>query len=1251
MGFAVSVTVGVILENSPVWGQAAPAQPPAAQPAPAPAPGALDPAVVLQKAKDAFEQKNYTRAIDKYRQFINNFATRPEAPSARYGLALALAMQPERDNNAIVEALNPIVGATFAEKPFALYYLGLANRAGAIADLKAVEGRPQHVEELKASAARKLEHAVKHLEAAAAAFAALPKSAATPGRVIPIEMEWTARAKCDQADALIRAGNFKAAAAIVEPLTKDAELAKSRYGKLAGFYLGWANFNLNDHAGAGRALSVLAPFDDPAIGLHARYLLGRTHQLMDEAPEAAAHFEAVVSKFETIKKAATESLKNLEAFKERPDERVLLESLTKSTPDYAHEARFQWAVALQQQGQFAPALERYVAFTQQSPKSPLLSEAVLRQGICRVELGQHADGVKSLSGLMDHATFGEMASWWAGKGQMKLAESATPKASVEPAIVTLQKAAEKAKAAKDPEAKVRRGLILIDVAEAQSLAKQYPGAAATLQTVLAEKASDEISEIALSKLAVALGVAGQFAESDKIAAELQQKHPKSVLTPAVVFRSGENAFAAKQLETAAERYGVVVNKYPEFAQINQARKGLGTALYQLNKFEEAAAALQQVPTSERIGELSGVSYLLAECLIKTMPAEADDALSTARLVDHIEQAATLLNAFVTASENHPEVPGALLKIGSMRQKAASVMLDMEEKQKNLIEARDAYVKVVQRYPSHPQFAVAVMENAKVSAQTGDLPTAINQLNRFQADPLKAHNIAPAALIQLGDYLRQAKRAPEAVALLTALKAQEPALLKDPARAPWVATLQYNLGLALKDSGKFAEARSVFEAMSKQFATSPEAIEASWRVGQSQREEAVAKLEAAEKALLAAGGKPAETATAQAQLDAGAKAVKDAAEYNTAQAAKAEKSPLTKLRMMHEVALCFRALAEAEFDITREKMQREAGAKRQAMLAADLPKGRPIPALKLPEVAPASVPAQPSEAVAKEKFTGLAEAGADTPFAVQARVELAELLASRGDVDGAIKLLDEAVKQDGPAQYIEKLRIQLAHLALGKKDVKTARAQFEAIIANAKSSYMHHAKVGLGECLAAEKQWPQVVEIMLVYRTTPEFKRLPEVADRAMLRLGQAYAAMGQWEPSRLALDAFNRYHPASPLMPEAKFSMALALQNLKQFDPALSLYREVAAKAPGELGAKAQLQIGMTLLEMKQFEPALDALIVVPLSWDYSELSASALCEAGKALIELKKMEEAKTILNRVVKDHPTGTWAELAKKRLAEIK
>src|SRR5439155_20158465 len=114
-------------------------------------------------------------------------------------------------------------------------------------------------------------------------------TAPTPGRELQVEIEWTARAKCDEADVLIRSDKLKEALAIVEPMAKDAAIAKSRYGKLASFYLGWASFELKDYPAAGRALSVLAPFDDPTIGLQARFMLGRTHQVMDEAPEASAH--------------------------------------------------------------------------------------------------------------------------------------------------------------------------------------------------------------------------------------------------------------------------------------------------------------------------------------------------------------------------------------------------------------------------------------------------------------------------------------------------------------------------------------------------------------------------------------------------------------------------------------------------------------------------------------------------------------------------------------------------------------------------------------------------------------------------------------------------------------------------------------------------------------------------------------------------------------------------------------------------
>src|SRR5205814_8003022 len=219
----------VILGNLPAWAEG-----------PTAADENAAAAKALADARTTYQQKNYQAAADQFRSFIKTYEKRPEVPSARYGLALALAAMPQPDYNAIVEALTPTVGAAFPEKPYALYYLGLGYRGQGLKDA--------------AGAKQKFEQAGEQFAAAAAGFAALPKTAPTPGRELPVEMDWTCRAKCDQADVLIRAGHFKDALAIVEPLTKDPSLAKSRYGKLAGFYVGSASFGLNDFGAAGRAL-------------------------------------------------------------------------------------------------------------------------------------------------------------------------------------------------------------------------------------------------------------------------------------------------------------------------------------------------------------------------------------------------------------------------------------------------------------------------------------------------------------------------------------------------------------------------------------------------------------------------------------------------------------------------------------------------------------------------------------------------------------------------------------------------------------------------------------------------------------------------------------------------------------------------------------------------------------------------------------------------------------------------------------
>jgi len=97
----------VILGNLPVLGQEKPAQ---EKPATAPT---TKPAVkpeekrtageMLASAKTAYQQKNYQAAADQFRKLIKTYPSQPETPSARCGLALALAAMPQPNIDAIVE--------------------------------------------------------------------------------------------------------------------------------------------------------------------------------------------------------------------------------------------------------------------------------------------------------------------------------------------------------------------------------------------------------------------------------------------------------------------------------------------------------------------------------------------------------------------------------------------------------------------------------------------------------------------------------------------------------------------------------------------------------------------------------------------------------------------------------------------------------------------------------------------------------------------------------------------------------------------------------------------------------------------------------------------------------------------------------------------------------------------------------------------------------------------------------------------
>jgi TolA-binding protein len=1228
--------------------------------------------MLLHSAQRAFNEKNFAFARDRFREFLQKHGGRKEANSARYGLALSLLEGPEKDYNAALEPLQQLTGLQdFVERPFAVYYLGLALRGLGLQALAQSTKQPNEAAQQRNNAHQRFEQAAQQFATAVTLFAT-----ANP--------EWAARARCDQAEMFLRANKSKEALAATEPFLKDAGLAKSRYRLQGVYHHGHAAFQLQDHVTAGRSLSQIAPFTDPVFGGHARYLLGRVHHLSDERPEAASHYEAVLTHHEQQKKAASQALQNPAAFKDNFDEKLRLESLVKDPPpDHVARAAYFWAVLQFEDGKFADAQARLAAFAQQFPGSPLIPDAQLRLGFCQVQQKQFAEAIKTLQPLEQlQPRFADQVMWWIAKAQVGAAEPGNPalyEQALKPAVETFRRAADRANqlAANEPEAKLRRGEILLELADTQQLLKQHKEAAAVYQQVQQENLVPERAAEAMQRQATALHLAGQFADSDQVCQRFFQIHGKSPLVQPVLFRLAENAFltavaAANRTDLpdrdaelkrlfgeAIKRYQHLIEKHPEFPQVNLARQGMGLSHYRLGDWEKAATALAGIPAADRVGDLVAVPFVQADCLLRLLPAEANDAIAAARVQVQLSEATKLLDGFVNANAQHPQVPDALIRLGHCHQRLGELFAGPQERNQAYTAARLAYERLLQQFANHASVPVAVFERAKTIAAAGEVNGAINELNRFQNDPLRQSVIAPVALVRLATLLRSQNRLADALKVLEQCRAMHEAnLLKEPSRLDVAVLVRFHQGLLLKDLARLPEARGVFESIIRDFPNRAEAPEAAWRVGQCRKDEAVLKFETAAKNLTKPGAKPEEVAAANASLQEGLKQLREAAQFFEDQAKQLQpKAPASEnhLRMLYEAAWCCRRIGMHEIEQTRHRLQAEGLKKLHEERQKQAQGTQALPALRPPDISLAAIPIQPAEQKARELYKSMIAAAGDAPLALDARLELAELLAERNELDPAIQLLLQALEKDASSDMADRLRFRLGAIRFAKGDPKAAFVQFDPIAQNAKSPLAPEARYRAAECLIqqatqSKELWAKAIEHLQPFRDQQPLQNLPGISDRALLRLSHALAQIAQWDQSRQASEILLQRFPQSPWVHDARYAIGWAWQNQKNIDAAVSSYTQVTAGTAAEVAARAQLQIGLCRLEQKRHAEAANALLVVPFTYDYPELSALALCEASRAFLELRQGDHAAKLLERVVMDHAGSRWAEVARQRLAEL-
>jgi tetratricopeptide (TPR) repeat protein len=1096
------------------------------------------------------------------------------------------------------------------------------------------------------AAGKHFEQAARHFAAAADAFASRAGKIDPAARALPADFEWSACARCAGAEMGLRAGKLAEARSAVAPFLTDALLARSRYRNLALYEHGQACFLLGDTVAAGGSLNLIGSFGDPAFGTQARYLLARVHEASGERREAVLHYQAVLAGHEELKKKAAELLQQPDRFRDDPAEKARWQALLEQAPPALALAGLRLGVLLYGDGRFEDARSAFNDLLALQPPSPLRPRAQFGLGACLVQLNQFAEALPVLREVADkEPRLAGPALLWLGRAQAGLARSDDPDESrqaLKDAVATLRRAAELPADGADPEAKARRGAVLVELAETLQLADQDREAARLFARVAQERLLPHRDEEWLQRQLTALHRAGEYEKSDVLCRQFLRDHPRGALAAEVLFRHAENAhfllLAAEKdprrpdrapeidrlNEETARRCRAVVDRFPEFEHAPRARQALALTHHRRGEFDTAREVLEGIPAPDRKGDLALVSYLLADCRLRSLPARADDAVAAGRLAEQLKAAVEELTAYAEDPAEPPLIPDALMRLGYCRRRLATLAGE-EEEQKQLRErARGCFEQVLLDFPGHELAGNAALERARFLADA-DAKQGMIRLRRFTAGPLRGSPVAPLAALELGRLLRgEDGKAGEAARVLEQCRQQyEAALLADPSRRDWVGLLLYQQALALKDAGRPSAARALLGRFRQERPGGALAAAAALRWGQCLADEGRQQAEQAEQRLGAAGT-PEEKARAEKERDGGRQKVRDAAAHLENEAEKwrpQEAAGDVRASLLYEAAWEYRRLGEQEVEAARVKLQETQPGER-------------------PELLRARVPLRPAEKKARALYRRLIDSFPDLALTPHALLELGELHADRGDPAGAGKLFNEAIDMEPPVELTDKLRLRLGASHQARGDGRAALRQYETVARNPDSGLAGTAHLLAGEWMLQAGDATRAVEHFQVFLDQEKFQDQGAATERGLLLLGHVQGRLGRWEAGRKAYETLLAKFAESAWLDDARCGAAWAW--LREKRPA-----EAARALAGSSSPRGQLLLGVCRLEQKQDAEAVEPLLAAASGQAPDDVKALALVEAAHAMAGRGRAEEAARLWRRVIDEHGKSSWAAVARERL----
>ncbi len=462
------------------------------------------------------------------------------------------------------------------------------------------------------------------------------------------------------------AGDYKKAISLLQPVVADKTAAKDEQLREAAFFLGDAQLQSQQYAGAAQSLSAYLAAGGTRKQ-EATFKLGLSQVRAGQTAQAEKTLGALIAEpagsqwvarallaygqlaYRQLKKPA-DAAKALA---------MVLDEKTKAPAELVPPAVYLLAWIDFDAKQYAKAAGRFAKLVSDHSKHALAADAALQQAICVKEMGQTDDAIKLLSKFAktypSSKRLGEakhlIASCLAKADQHSnaievFAALAADKKTCTDAV--LYELAWSYRAVKNQPkaidayrqllAKFPSGKLVApartELAELLYLAKKYDEAATLVEKVVADAGVDaKTKAVAQYRLGWCYSELSKPGKAAAAFAEFVTNHPSHELVPSAMYQAGVAGTAAGELKTAEALFKLLLSTYTRHDVVPVARLKLGEVQATSGSFEKSAATYQDFLTKHPENEFVYLAHFGVGWAMENQKKYDDARKSYARVIE------------------------------------------------------------------------------------------------------------------------------------------------------------------------------------------------------------------------------------------------------------------------------------------------------------------------------------------------------------------------------------------------------------------------------------------------------------------------------------------------------------------------------------------------------------------------------------------------------------------------------------------